>query len=58
LQTYIYFTGKVTTVWRLKEVGPAIATVLAATPELQHGRVGAQQRTLVGGALRIAWQVS
>jgi hypothetical protein len=26
------------------EVRPAIATVLAAMPELQHGRVGAQQR--------------
>jgi hypothetical protein len=26
------------------ELGPAIATVLAATPELEHGRVRAQQR--------------
>ncbi len=43
--------------WRLKNIGPAIATVLATTPELQHGRVGAQHKTLVGGDLGIAWQV-
>jgi hypothetical protein len=48
---------RATMVWRLKEVRPTIATVLIITPELQHEMVRAQHKTLVGGAIGIAWQV-
>jgi hypothetical protein len=31
---------KMMMMWKLKEVGPAITTILVATPKLEHGRLG------------------